>query len=114
MVSENKDGRYRLVFRGQLDDDKTEEEVKALFSKYLKVEKRAIERLFCGKVITVKSNVSYEKAKKYQTLFRKCGARIDLINLSDHKKTRKASGAAARQKSKNKKCFLMVMPYQDL
>ncbi|ALG67789.1 DUF2939 domain-containing protein [Beggiatoa leptomitoformis] len=66
--------RYKVVFRGEIQQEKTIEQVKIQLAQITKQSPEKIELLFSGKPITVLKEADEVTAKRYQTAFHKAGA----------------------------------------
>lgn len=76
------DFRYEVVFYGQIHEDANLSEVKARIGKMFKADEVTIARLFSGKRIVIKKDLSAEAADKYSIAFAKAGAICDLEIIS--------------------------------
>jgi len=68
------DGKFNVVFRGQIVKSMALDDVKANLLKLFKSTPQSIEKLFCGKQVTIKKNLDYAAAMKYQAVLKKAGA----------------------------------------
>lgn len=66
--------KYRIVFKGETVDNSDIEEVKSNLSILLKINIKAVEKLFSGKQIVVKKNSNISECKKIENIFIKAGA----------------------------------------
>jgi uncharacterized protein YdgA (DUF945 family) len=73
---------YKVVFSGQIQEGADLEVVKARIAKMFKANEATIERLFSGKRIVIKKDLSAEAADKYSIAFTKAGAICDLALMS--------------------------------
>ena len=77
------DYRYEAVFYGQIQQGADLEEVKAAIAKMFKTDEVTLARLFSGKRIPIKQNLSAEEADKYSVAFAKAGAICELELMAD-------------------------------
>lgn len=82
MASEDDSPKYRFTFSGICTENADTAMVKAKLAKVLKADLQKIDRLFSGKRVTIKSNLSYESAKRYDAAFDKCGAIGEIVSAS--------------------------------
>lgn len=68
------DGKFDVVFRGQIIRNVDASEVKANLVTMFKSTPDAIEKLFSGNEVAVRKNLDYSTAMKYQSALRKAGA----------------------------------------
>jgi hypothetical protein len=73
---------YEVTFSGQIQKGAKLDEVKARIAKMFKADEVTIMRLFSGKRIVIKKNLSAEAADKYSIAFTKAGAICDLTLMS--------------------------------
>ncbi|MBF0451662.1 MAG: TM2 domain-containing protein [Candidatus Magnetomorum sp.] len=66
--------KYRVVFKGEINDTASQDDVKAKLAKILKMSAENAEKLFSGKPIAIKKNADLETCKKIQAVFKKAGA----------------------------------------
>ena len=71
---EDAEKRYQVLFFGQIAETQQLTDVKKNVAKLYKVPVERCERLFTGKRIVIKNNVSYQTAQTYRTAFEKTGA----------------------------------------
>jgi len=69
---------YEVAFSGQIQEGAELDAVKARIAKMFKANEATIEKLFSGKRIVIKKNLSAETADKYSMAFTKAGAICDL------------------------------------
>ena len=69
---------YEVAFSGQIQEGAELDAVKARIAKMFKANEATIEKLFSGKRIVIKKNLSAEAADKYSMAFTKAGAICDL------------------------------------
>jgi hypothetical protein len=69
---------YEVTFSGEIQEGAKLDEVKARIAKLFKADEVTIARLFSGKRIVIKKNLSAEVADKYSIAFTKAGAVCDL------------------------------------
>jgi len=69
---------YEVTFSGEIQEGAKLDEVKARIGKMFKADEVTIARLFSGKRIVIKKNLSAEAADKYSIAFAKAGAICDL------------------------------------
>jgi hypothetical protein len=65
---------FEVAFSGQIHDDAKLNEVKANIARMFKADEVTIARLFSGKRIVIKKNLTAEAADKYSIAFTKAGA----------------------------------------
>lgn len=64
--SSSQEESYRIVFWGQVAPEYTAKEVALGFVRTFQIkERRQLQKLFTGKVVTLKKNLSHEDAQKY-------------------------------------------------
>ncbi|EIJ41544.1 Protein of unknown function (DUF2939) [Beggiatoa alba B18LD] len=66
--------RYRVVFRGEIQQEKDIEQVKTQLAQITKQSPEKIALLFSGKPVTILKDADEITAKRYQTAFQKAGA----------------------------------------
>ena len=69
---------YEVAFYGKIYEDANLDEVKAKIATMFKADEVTIARLFSGKRIVIKQNLSAEAADKYSIAFSKAGAICEL------------------------------------
>jgi len=74
--------RYRLICRGEILEGEDIQKVKQNLAALFKVEVSKVEDFFTGGRDTVKTNVDYETALKYQKAFGKAGAVCRIVSES--------------------------------
>ena len=82
------DGKFNVVFRGQIVKSQELSQVKQNLVKLFKSNEQAIERLFGGQEVVIRKDLDYAAAMKYQSALKNAGA-LALIQEVD--------GAAAEQ-----------------
>jgi hypothetical protein len=70
------EGQFNIVFAGRLTPGKTEVEVKQNLARLFKTQVQQIERLFIGSEVTLKKNLDYAQAMKYQSALKQAGALV--------------------------------------
>jgi hypothetical protein len=73
--------RYRVFFRGEIIPGQQEEEVKKRIAALYKVSVKQCNRLFTGRIVTIKDNLDYSIAKKYKMAFEKAGAKCHIKEM---------------------------------
>jgi hypothetical protein len=73
---------YAVTFSGEIQEGARLDEVKARIGKMFKADEVTIARLFSGRRIVIKENLSAEAADKYSIAFTKAGAICDLTLMS--------------------------------
>lgn len=73
------DGKYDVIFRGQIVKSFEMAVVQDNLVKLFKSSPEAVERLFGGKEVTIRKNLDYASAMKYQSALKQSGA-LALIN----------------------------------
>jgi len=66
--------KYRVVFKGEIQDGASLENVKPKLAKILKLSDKKADKLFSGKSIVIKKNASEETCRKIQAALKKAGA----------------------------------------
>lgn len=79
----NAEKRYKVTFNAQIIDGKTMDEVKQNLSKLFKSSAEIIEKLFSGKIITIKKGLTEQQAKNYQQAMLKAGATANIQPMED-------------------------------
>jgi len=74
---------YEVAFSGQIHDDADLGEVKARLAKMFKADEVTIARLFSGKRIVIKRNLTAEAADKYSIAFTRAGAICELAIMPE-------------------------------
>ncbi len=74
--------RYRLICTGEILEGNDHQEVKQNLAALFKVDVSKVEDFFTGRRDTVKKNVDYDTALKYQKAFEKAGAVCRIISES--------------------------------
>jgi hypothetical protein len=69
---------FEVAFSGQIHNDAELDEVKAHIARMFKADEATIARLFSGKRIVIKKNLTAEAADKYSIAFTKAGAICEL------------------------------------
>jgi hypothetical protein len=77
------DFRYEVIFYGQIHQDAELNAVKAKIGSMFKADEVTLARLFSGKRIVIKKNLSAEAADKYSIAFAKAGAICELAVMED-------------------------------
>ena len=70
---------YEVTFSGEIQEGARLDEVKARLGKLFKADEVMIARLFSGKTVVIKKNLSAEAADKYSIAITKAGAVCDLV-----------------------------------
>ena len=66
--------RYKVVFSGEIAAGQDLQRVKNQVAKLYKVPVERCEHLFSGRTVTIKDNLDYQTAQKYQRIFERTGA----------------------------------------
>ena len=66
--------KYRVIFKGDIADGKTIDDVKKRLASILKAETTTIEKLFSGKYIVIKKDADRETCERLKNAFKKAGA----------------------------------------
>jgi len=66
--------KYRVVFKGDIQDGANPDDVKPKLAKILKISEDKAEKMLSGKAIVIKKNASEETCKKIQAALQKAGA----------------------------------------
>ena len=74
---------YEVIFFGQIQEGAKLDEVKARIARMFKADEVTIARLFSGKRIVIKKNLSAEAADKYSIAFTKAGAICELALMPE-------------------------------
>jgi len=77
------EGKFNIVFSGRTLPNKPVEEVKQALAVLFKTNIDQIERLFSGNDVTIKKNLDYAQAMKYQSALKKAGALVLIQKLDD-------------------------------
>ncbi len=77
------DGKFNIVFAGRILPAKTEDEVKQNMAKLFKTGVAQIDKLFIGKEVTIKKNLDYAQAMKYQSVLKQAGALVLIKKIED-------------------------------
>ena len=80
------DGKFNVVFRGQIVKNFEESQVKNNLVKLFKTTPEAIEKLFSGEPVPVRKNLSYADAMKYQSALKSAGALAFIQDVEEEKK----------------------------
>jgi len=75
------DGRYRLVFSGEILEGQHRAVVRRRLAEALKLDDAQAQKLFSGSPVTLKKEVDAAMAARYQALFKKAGARLRVLPL---------------------------------
>jgi hypothetical protein len=100
------DFRYEVIFYGQIHEDAELNAVKARIASMFKADEVTLARLFSGKRIVIKKNLSAEAADKYSIAFSKAGAICELAVMAEDSGSpvsagdRAAAGGDAASKSR--------------
>jgi TM2 domain-containing membrane protein YozV len=70
--------KYRVVFKGEIQDGASPDDVKPKLAKILKLSDEKAAKLFSGKPIVIKKNASQETCKKIQAALKKAGAKCKI------------------------------------
>jgi hypothetical protein len=70
---------FDIYFSGQLLADTSPEQARAAVGRMFRIEGAALERLFSGQPVRVKSGVDVDQAGRYRQAFREAGALIDIV-----------------------------------
>ena len=109
------DPLYEVIFYGQIHEDAELNEVKARIGKMFKADEVTIARLFSGKRIVVKRNLSAEAADKYSIAFAQVGAICELAFMPEDSAAPEpgageapSKGAAADGDASGKRRFIKI------
>ena len=80
MVSEN---HYKITFNGDLVAGAALAEVKANLTRLFKSSDSTIEKLFSGRLMTIKNNISEQQALSYQRAMQKAGAVTQITSIEN-------------------------------
>jgi len=75
------DGKYRLVFKGEVLDGQHRAVVRRRLVEALKLSDAQAEKLFSGAAVVLKKEADATVASRYQSLFKKAGARLRVMPL---------------------------------
>jgi hypothetical protein len=70
---------FDIYFSGELLADTPPERARSAIGRMFRVEGAALERLFSGQPVRVKSGVDVDKAGRYRQAFREAGALVDIV-----------------------------------
>jgi membrane associated rhomboid family serine protease len=73
---------YKIIFSGKLLYGFKLEEVRANLARLGKYDEKALDKLFSGREIIIKNNLSLETARRYKNLLDKTGARCDIMPVA--------------------------------
>ena len=94
------DGKFDVVFRGQIVKNAELSEVKDSLVKLFKSSPGAVENLFSGEEVAIKKSLDYSTAMKYQSAIKKAGALALIKEVeSENTNTRQAAKTEAPQYS---------------
>lgn len=96
------DGKFDVVFRGQIVRNVDESVVKSNLVTLFKSSPEAVEKLFGGNEVVVRKGLDYSTAMKYQSALKKAGA---LALIKEIEQQTVASQPAAGQSSQGKATF---------
>jgi type II secretory pathway pseudopilin PulG len=65
---------FQIIFEGKIQEGKDLSQVKQRLAELFRLSEGGIEKLFCGKTLVVRRNLSEQEALKYQQAFEKAGA----------------------------------------
>jgi hypothetical protein len=74
---------YEVIFSGQIQEGAELNEVKARIATMFKADEVTIARLFSGKPVVIKKNLTAEAADKYSIAFTKAGAICELALMPE-------------------------------
>ena len=77
------ENNYKVVFKGEVTNKMTVEQVKENLARLFKASDATIEKLFSGKSMTIKKNMLEQKALSYQKAMSKAGAITHVIDVTD-------------------------------
>ena len=72
---------YKVIFKGEIADEMVIEQVKENLARLFKSSEVTIDKLFSGKAMTIKKNMSEKQALSYQQAITKSGAITHIINM---------------------------------
>ena len=84
--------KYRVIFKGEISESASKDDVKAKLAKVLKMTEEKAEKLFSGKPVVIKKNANLETCKKIQAVFKKAGA-VCVIKKQAPPKTKQTDSA---------------------
>ncbi len=87
------DGKFRLIFRGEVLEGQHRAVVKRRLAEALKLDAARVEKLFSGKPVVLKRSADKETAARYQRLFKEAGGRLRV--LEEEPAGEKAAGTGA-------------------
>ncbi|GLS25491.1 YjgN family protein [Marinibactrum halimedae] len=74
--------QYDVVFRGELIGDQSLPAAKEKFAQLFRISEERVEKIFAASKVTIKRNVSEDKAKRYQQLMSVAGMEVSLVTLA--------------------------------
>jgi len=80
------DGKFDVVFRGQIVKSFELDDVKANIVKLFKSSPEAVERLFSGDEVTIRKGLDYTAAMKYQSALKSSGALALIKEITEEAK----------------------------
>lgn len=80
-----KDDTYSVIFRGDIVIGKNLPEVKQKLKKIFKVDDARIDKLFTGKPVSLKTNLSVSEAEKYQAVLQQAGIVVSIESAAEKK-----------------------------
>ena len=86
---------FDIYFSGQLLADTSPEQARAAVGRMFRIEGAALERLFSGQPVRVKSGVNADQAGRYRQAFREAGALIDIVAAGSPPQAREEPKPAA-------------------
>lgn len=78
--SEFMNGHYKIVFRGEVSEEHSIDEVRLKLALMFRKDETAIDRLFSGKTITLAKGLALDKARTVVSKLRSSGAIVYLLN----------------------------------
>ena len=93
---------FNLVFSGDLVKGSQEEAVKANLVRLFKLAPEQVDKMFSGKVITIKKNVDAETGRKLRAKFKQAGAVCRLESFSTTSVSSEPSSNASQSKESTK------------
>ncbi|WP_051940417.1 hypothetical protein [Stenoxybacter acetivorans] len=93
--------KIRIVFRGEIIEGKAKAEVKAHAAQLFKISPERIDRIFSGKPIVLKKDLSADEGLRYQNALEKIGMRAHIETMEEILKPVNTSSQSHNKKEAN-------------
>ncbi len=104
---------WKIIFKGEVLPGLNRDVVQKDCIHLLKLPPEKVSRMFSGRKITLRKNLSQERLERYATFFQRCGMRVHIVEEKDDLKLMADESAAAAAAQATPVLSSLLPPEQD-